>query len=182
MEDPGSSAAPPRRHPARGRAHAPGAIYWEPRAQVHDGVTFMHVSTGWDHERFREYVIGHAKRAQVAEDQASLAKATEIDTGSLGRYFRGQVQPSEVNLERIQRAIPGTTMKDLRILAGRAKPEEYEMSGAPAMPTTAHPTAQRVDRLLGPKSPLAKEQRAEFELFVNRLADSYEKLARRRSA
>lgn len=183
MAHPSRSAAPPHEHPAQGRAYASGAVYRASRAPVHDGVTFMHVSTDWDHDRFREYVINHAKRAKVAHDQGSLSKVVDIDTGSLGRYFRGQVQPSEGNLEKIHRAVPGTTMKDLRILAGRAKPSEYEMDAAPAAPPTQHPLADKVSYLLGDNSPIDATEQALLTSLLERVLDSYPAQGvRRRSA
>lgn len=175
MEDPRRSEIKRRSGPAQGRATVPGTINPLSRAQTHDGVIFMHVSTEWDHERFRDYVIRAAQRAQVAHDQASLSTVTGIDTGLLGRYFRGQVQPGESNLEKIQRAIPGVTMKDLRILAGRAKPEEYELSEEPTMPLTAHPRAEQVDRLLGRNSPLPESERELLDRMLDHVLSPYEK-------
>jgi hypothetical protein len=143
----------------------------------------MHVSSDWDHEHFREYVINHAKRAGVAHDQASLAKITDIDTGSLGRYFRGQVQPSEVNLARIHRAVPGTTMKDLRILAGRARPSEYEMDAVPTAPPAQHHLADKVGYLLGDRSPIDSAEQALLASLLERVLDGYpEQGTRRRTA
>ncbi|MEU7972202.1 hypothetical protein AB0B48_09175 [Micromonospora sp. NPDC049089] len=131
------------------------------------------MSSDWDHERFRKYVIEHAKRAGVAHDQASLAKVTGIDTGSLGRYFRGQVQPGEGNLEVINQKVPGTTMKDLRVLAGRAKPSEYEMDAPPAPPASQHPLADKVSYLLGTNSPIDTAEQALLTSLLERVLDTY---------
>lgn len=173
MEDPRRSATPLRRRPAQGRAYAPGAIYRGSRAPVHDGVTFVHVSSDWDHVKFREYVINHARKAHVAYDQASLSKITDIDTGLLGRYFRGQVQPGEANLEKIARAVPGTTMRDLRVLSGRAKLAEYDMDQAPSAPPVQDPLADKVARLLGPASPLDQPEQQLLRTLLQRVLDTY---------
>ncbi|WP_229401950.1 hypothetical protein [Micromonospora okii] len=140
------------------------------------------MSTDWDHVKFREYVIGHAKRAKVAHDQASLSKLTGIDSGLLGRYFRGEVQPGEANLERIQRVVPGTTLRDLRILTGRARPSEYEQAAEPTVPRTAHPLADEVDRLLADDSDLDSGERDLLTALLDRVLEPYRAGPRRRTA
>lgn len=174
MEHPRSSTGPLRRHAVQGRARVPGALPATSRAYVHDGVTFMHVSSEWDHDKFRLYVLRAALRAHVAEDRAGIAAVTGIDSGLLGRYFRGEVQPGEKNLEKIAAAIPGTTMKDLRILSGRAKPQEYEQSDGPEMPIVAHHWARLVDRLLGDTSPLPPAEREVLDTMLGRILSPYE--------
>ncbi|WP_433651068.1 hypothetical protein ACQP2C_00045 [Micromonospora zamorensis] len=132
------------------------------------------MSSEWDHDKFRLYVLRAALRAHVAEDRAGVATATGIDSGLLGRYFRGEVQPGEKNLEKINAAIPGTSMKDLRILSGRAKPEEYEQSEGPDMPIVAHHWARLVDRLLGDESPLPPAERDVLDTLLGRILGPYE--------
>lgn len=182
MEHPRRSTTPVRLRPAQGRASVRGAIYPASRARAHDAVAFLHVSSDWDHVKFREYVISHAKRAKVAHDQASLSKLTRIDSGLLGRYFRGEVQPGEVNLERIQRAVPGSTLRDLRILAGRAKPSEYEQVEEPSVPQTSHPIADEVDRLLADDSYLEPSERDLLTTLLDRVLEPYRTGTRRRTA
>ncbi|MEV7267110.1 hypothetical protein AB0N38_26460 [Micromonospora aurantiaca] len=142
------------------------------------------MSREWDHDKFRLYVLRAALRAHVAEDRAGIAAATGIDSGLLGRYFRGEVQPGEGNLEKIAAAIPGASMKDLRILSGRARPEEYEQTDSPDLPTVAHPKARLVDRLLGDASPLPPAERDVLETMLGRILSPYEDqlAARRRQA
>lgn len=182
MEDTPSSATPLRQRPAQGRERPRGALPPRSRARKHDAVAFLHVSSEWDHVKFREYVISHAKRAKVAHDQATLAKLTTIDSGLLGRYFRGEVQPGEGNLEKIHKTVPGTTMLDLRILSGRARPSEYQATDQPVVPRTAHPAAERIDRLLSEGSPLSLADREQLGMVLHRILDSYERDARRRTA
>ncbi|ROT29693.1 hypothetical protein EF879_18805 [Micromonospora sp. HM5-17] len=129
-------------------------------------------AAAWDVDGFRKYVIGHAQRARVAHDQASLAKLTKIDSGLLGRYFRGEIQPGPANLRRIQTAIPGTTMQELLVLAGRAERGQFDQ------PQVSHPLAQEVDRLLGDKSPLPEEERRLLVEMLERILDKYSNVQR----
>lgn len=149
-----------------------------PRACVHDAVISLHVGSDWDYERFREYVIGHASRARKADDQRSLAKLTGIDTGLLGRWFRGETQPGTANLQKIAATVPGTTMQDLMVLAGRASSTELGMQSDPAAPKTAHPTAAKVDRLLGEDSPLPQSERDLLDEMLTRLLAQYPEVRR----
>lgn len=138
----------------------------------------MHVGTlgtDWDFEAFRDYVIGHARNARVAHDQASLSKITKIDTGLLGRYFRGETQPGTGNLGKIHRAVPGTTMQELLVLAGRAGAESIGLQAAPTAPAPAlHPIADRVDRLLGDESPLTPSERGLLAELLDHLLSRYD--------
>lgn len=136
----------------------------------------MHVSTDWDPEAFRKYVIGHARNARVASDQASLAKATGIDSGLLGRYFRGDTQPGITNLEKIHRSVPGTTMQELLVHSGRtAQPAG---AAAPLVPRTAHEYAEEVDRLLGDDSPLSEQEQNLLTEMLGRLLEPYGRVRR----
>lgn len=132
----------------------------------------LHVSSDWDAARFREYVIDRARKARVASDQNSLSKLTGIDTGLLGRYFRGETQPGPANLRKIQAKVPGTTMQELLVLAGRAASSEFEA------PRINHPRAVEVERLLGEKSPLPQEEQDLLDEMLQRVLAKYENVRR----
>ncbi|GHJ11175.1 hypothetical protein TPA0907_55420 [Micromonospora humidisoli] len=138
----------------------------------------MHVGNvhpGWDFAAFREYVIGHARNARVAHDQASLSKVTQIDSGLLGRYFRGETQPGPANLAKINEAVPGTTMQELLVLAGRATTESIGLRSVPTAPVpTLHPIADQVDRLLGDDSPLSPVERGLLAELLSHVLDRYD--------
>lgn len=138
----------------------------------------MHVGTvgaDWDYAAFRDYLIGHARNARVAHDQASLAKITRIDTGLLGRYFRGETQPGPGNLEKIHQAVPGTTMQELLVLAGRARADSVGLRTAPIAPTPVlHPIAERVDHLLGEDSHLSQRERGLLAELLNHVLSRYD--------
>lgn len=131
------------------------------------------MSSEWDHVAFREYVIGHARNAQVARDQASLAKVTGIDTGLLGRYFRGETQPGPANLQKIHRVIPGTSMSELLVLAGRAPAAAFQLQEPPSAPQGVNPRAEHVDWLLGDESPIDEDERQMLDNHLGRLLSTY---------
>lgn len=139
------------------------------------------MSSEWDHVAFREYVIGHARNDRVASDQATLAKATGIDTGLLGRYFRGETQPGPANLQKIHRAIPGTSMSELMVLAGRAPAAAFELQEHPVAPRGIHPRAEQVESLLGEQSPLDEGEREILDTLLDRVMRPYLPAARRRT-
>jgi transcriptional regulator with XRE-family HTH domain len=139
------------------------------------------VSSDWNHTQFREYVIGHAKKAGVANDQASLAKLTRIDSGLLGRYFRGETQPGPTNLQKIHNAVPGTKMTDLMVLAGRAPAGAFQMKEQPVAPRGMHPRAEQVESLLGEGSKLDENERELLDTLLDRVLSPYLPGARRRT-
>lgn len=125
-------------------------------------------------QQFHRYVLGHAVAAGI-HDRTALAKATGIDLGLLGRYFRGEVQPGIRNLPKIQAAIPAMNYAHLMIYAGHATPEEFGMSGLPPLPPERRlqPEAEELDRLLGPNSPLSTEEIAELRGIYRRLVSTF---------
>lgn len=139
------------------------------------------MSSEWDHEAFRRYVIGHARDAQVASDQASLAKVTGIDTGLLGRYFRGETQPGPANLQKIHEAVPGTRMTELMVLAGRAPAAAFQLQEQPVAPRGIHPRAEQVETLLGDQSPLDEGEREILDTLLDRVLRPYQPSTRRRT-
>lgn len=135
----------------------------------------MHVGTEWDYAAFRDYVIGHARNGRVAHDQNTLSKATGIDSGLLGRYFRGETQPGPANLEKINRTVPGTTMQELLVLAGRARADSIGLRVAPVPPPAAlHPIAEKVDWLLGDDSPLTPPERDLLGELLSHVLNRYD--------
>lgn len=130
---------------------------------------------------FREYVIGHAKKAGVASDQASLAKLTGIDTGLLGRYFRGETQPGPANLQKIHQVVPGTKMTELMVLAGRAPADAFQLKETPTAPRGLHPRAEQVEVLLGPDSPLDEGEQEVLDTLLDRVLSPYSRNSRRRT-
>ncbi|WP_432050268.1 helix-turn-helix domain-containing protein [Verrucosispora sp. NA02020] len=134
----------------------------------------------WDSVAFREYVIGHARNARVATDQASLAKVTGIDSGLLGRYFRGETQPGDKNLAKIHGAVPGTSMRELLVLAGRARADAIGLRAVPAAPVpTLHPVAERVDHLLSDSSHLTPPERTLLAELISHVLSRYDQDGRR---
>ncbi|MGI5144837.1 helix-turn-helix domain-containing protein [Plantactinospora sp. CA-294935] len=131
------------------------------------------MSSKWDFEAFRDYVIRHAKRSGRASDQATLATATGIGSDLLGRYFRGEVQPGPKNIQKIQAAIPGTTYEHLMVLAGRATAEQFGLSENPTPPPAIHPLAERVSHLLGESSPLATPEKDLLATLLERVLEPY---------
>lgn len=178
MERPRRSARSTRKLTGQSHRHLIVLSDAESRARVHDAVTSMHVSTNWDPSAFREYVIGHAKKARVASDQAGLASATGIDSGLLGRWFRGENQPGLANLEKVHQSVPGTTMQELMVLAGRASADAMGVQGTPTAPQLAHPIAVRVDDLLGDASPLPGSEREFLTEMLTRVLERYDKVRR----
>lgn len=124
---------------------------------------------------FRKYVIGHAKEAKVASDQASLHRITGIDTGLLGRYFRGETQPGPANLRKIHAAIPGTKLTDLMVLAGRAPADAFQMEDEPVAPRGLHYRAEQVEALLGEDSPLDGSEQHVLDTLLDRVLKPYER-------
>ncbi|MBM0203225.1 helix-turn-helix transcriptional regulator [Micromonospora sp. STR1s_5] len=139
------------------------------------------MSSNWDHVAFREYVIGHAKRVGVADDQASLAKLTGIDSGLLGRYFRGETQPGSTNLRKIHGVVPGTKLTELMVLAGRAPASAFDVEEQPTAPRGLHPRAEQVEALLGEQSTLEDGEREILDTLLDRVLSPYQPTSRRKT-
>lgn len=179
MTEPSRPNGQRRSHAARTRANARWSGACLPyRADTTTAATILHVSNLWDHEVFREYVISHAKRAKVATSQAGLARATGIDESVLSRWFRGVEQPSLTNLRRLAEGVPGTSVKDLAVLAGRASTDELGMESGPVAPVTAHRHAARIDELLADDSPLPADEKQFLDQTLSRLLERYDNIRR----
>lgn len=153
--------------------------------RARNAVTSLHVGNvgTWNHEAFREYVISHARRARLANSQAELARATGIDQGVLSRWFRGVERPSLPNLQRLAQAVPGTSVLELTVLAGRASLDELGMPTLPVAPRAIHPLADEVDALLSDGSPLDAGEQEILSTLLQRVLDPYRgMLDKRRSA
>lgn len=138
----------------------------------------LHVSNGvWDHDAFRDYVVSRARRAGVATRNSELAAATGIDQGVISRWFRGKEQPSVANLKKLAAGIPGVSVPELMIVAGRASAEELGVATPQAV--AAHRLAQTVDRLLGEDSPLSDSERDILATLIDRVVSPYQPGSRR---
>lgn len=133
----------------------------------------------WDHEAFREFVIGRAKAMGIAESTASLGRESGIGRSMLSKWFSGVERPSPASLERLAKALNVDRLELLK-RAGW-------IDGAaptPAPPPVREPLVVELEQLLSDRAKLTPEEQDVLRDLVDRVLAGWrqQRNGRRRTA
>lgn len=111
-----------------------------------------------------------------------LARRTDIDVTTIGRWIRGAIRPKPENLRALAPVL-GVSYGELLTIAGYGAPTAPTEAAAIPKARPLDPLAVELGRMLDPDSPLTDEDRELLRLVVNQVMEPKRKgMRRRRSA
>lgn len=134
-----------------------------------DAVTLVRVSTTWDHERFREYILSAVSATgKPAENTADIARHVDVSRPVVSRWFRGLEQPSMANLRKVAAKLE-VPLADLIELAGHGGADVGAAEMTVSDDPSSHPILAELHLMLRPGSPVPPAEQQTIEAMLERI-------------